>query len=137
MNLPKEPSQDHCTNRTLLFVGTCGTLEEMNFGQTDKAETHEKICPFTCTDQLCNYEHVINCLTTSPWQYQRRSRVSCMHSKFGTIITGSPSALCVGSGFRGHLVGVLELLVYYLMPNKYKNLKDTKSSCLSICTGSL
>ena len=52
-------------------------------------------------------------------------------------ITGSPSALCLGSGFRGHLVGVLELLVYYLMPNKFKNLKDTKSSCLSICTSSL
>ena len=31
----------------------------------------------------------------------------------------------------------LELLVYYLMPNKCKNLKDMKSSCLSICTGSL
>ena len=32
---------------------------------------------------------------------------------------------------------ILELLVYYLMPNKCKNLKDTKSSCLSICTSSL
>ena len=31
----------------------------------------------------------------------------------------------------------LELLVYYLMPNKCKNLKDMKSSCLSICTSSL
>ena len=29
---------------------------------------------------------------------------------------------------------ILELLVYYLMPNKCKNLKDTKSSCLSLCT---
>jgi len=56
--------------------------------------------------------------------------------------TGSPSALCVGSGFRGHLVefgrNILELLVYYLMPNnKCKNLKDMKSSCLSVCTSSL
>ena len=53
-------------------------------------------------------------------------------------ITGSPSALCVGSGFRGHLVefgrSILELLGYYLMPNKCKNLKDMKSSCLSVCT---
>ena len=32
---------------------------------------------------------------------------------------------------------ILELLVYYLMPNKCKNLKDMKSSCLSICTSSL
>ena len=32
---------------------------------------------------------------------------------------------------------MLELLVYYLMPNKCKNLKDMKSSCLSICTSSL
>ena len=55
--------------------------------------------------------------------------------------TGSPSALCVGSGFRGHLVefgrSILELLGYYLMPNKCKNLKDIKSSCLSVCTNSL
>ena len=50
--------------------------KHMNFGQTDKAKTHEKICPFTCKDQLCNYEQVINCLTTSPWKYQRRNRVS-------------------------------------------------------------
>ena len=52
--------------------------------------------------------------------------------------TGSSSALCVGSGFRGHLVefgrSILELLGYYLMPNKRKNLKDMKSSCLSVCT---
>ena len=27
---------------------------------------------------------------------------------------------------------ILELLVYYLMPNKCKNLKDMKSPCLSI-----
>ena len=56
-------------------------------------------------------------------------------------ITGSPSALCVDSGFRGHLVefgrSILELLGYYLMPNKCKNLKDMKSSCLSVCTNSL
>ena len=32
---------------------------------------------------------------------------------------------------------ILELLVYYLMLNKRKNLKDIKSSCLSICTSSL
>ena len=32
---------------------------------------------------------------------------------------------------------ILELLVYYLMLNKRKNLKDMKSSCLSICTSSL
>ena len=32
---------------------------------------------------------------------------------------------------------ILELLVYYLMPNKGKNLKDMKSSCLSLCTSSL
>ena len=57
--------------------------------------------------------------------------------------TGSPSALCVGSGFRGHLVefgrSILELLglPYCLMPNKCKNLKDMKSSCLSVCTNSL
>ena len=41
--------------------------------------------------------------------------------------TGSPSAICVGSGFRGHLVefgrNILELLVYYLMLNKCKILK--------------
>ena len=46
--------------------------------------------------------------------------------KFLHESTGSASALCLGSGFRGHLVGVLELLVYYLMPNKCKNHKDTK-----------
>ena len=55
--------------------------------------------------------------------------------------TGSPSAICVGSGLRGHLVefgrNILELLVYYLMLNKCKNLKDMKSSCLSVCTSSL
>ena len=54
--------------------------------------------------------------------------------------TGSPSALCVGSGFRGHLVAfgrsILELLGCYLMPNKCKNLKDMKSSCFSVCTNS-
>ena len=32
---------------------------------------------------------------------------------------------------------ILELLVYYLMLNKRKNLKDMKSSCLSIFTSSL
>ena len=32
---------------------------------------------------------------------------------------------------------ILELLVYYLMPTKCKNLKDMKSSCLSICISSL
>ena len=32
---------------------------------------------------------------------------------------------------------ILELLLYYLIPNKCKNLKDMKSSCLSICTSSL
>ena len=32
---------------------------------------------------------------------------------------------------------ILELLGYYLMPNKCKNLKDMKSSCLSVCTNSL
>ena len=32
---------------------------------------------------------------------------------------------------------IIELLVYYLMPNKRKNLKDMKSSCLSFCTSSL
>ena len=57
------------------------------------------------------------------------------------ITTGSPSALSVGLGFRGHLVefgwSILELLGYYLMPNKCKNLKDMKSSCLSVCTNSL
>ena len=58
-----------------------------------------------------------------------------------TLFTGSPSAICVGSDFRGHLVefgrNILELLVYYLMLNKCKNLKDMKSSCLSVCTSSL
>ena len=35
--------------------------------------------------------------------------------------TGSPSALFVGSGFRGHLVGNTRIIsVYYLMPNKCK-----------------
>ena len=32
---------------------------------------------------------------------------------------------------------ILELLVYYLMLNKRKNLKDMNSSCLSICASSL
>ena len=32
---------------------------------------------------------------------------------------------------------IRELLVYYLMPKKCKNLKDTKSSCLSICNSIL
>ena len=32
---------------------------------------------------------------------------------------------------------ILELLVYYLMLNKCKNLKDMKSSGLSVCTSSL
>ena len=57
------------------------------------------------------------------------------------MTTGSPSAIIVGSGFRGHLVefgrNILELLVYYLMLNKCKNLKDMKSSCLSVCTSNL
>ena len=61
--------------------------------------------------------------------------------RFAGSTTGSPSAICVGSGFRGHLVefgrNILELLVYYLMLNKCKNLKDMKSSCLSVCTSSL
>ena len=61
--------------------------------------------------------------------------------KKSTGNTGSPSAICAGSGFRGHLVefgrNILELLVYYLMLNKCKNLKDMKASCLSVCTSSL
>ena len=32
---------------------------------------------------------------------------------------------------------ILELLVHYLMPNKCKNLKDMKSSYLSVCISSL
>ena len=32
---------------------------------------------------------------------------------------------------------ILELSVYYLMPNKCKNLKDMKSSRLTVCTSSL
>ena len=51
--------------------------------------------------------------------------------------TGSPSALCLGLGFKGHFGRNILELIYYLMPNKCKNLKDTKSSCLSICTSSL
>ena len=72
----------------------------------------------------------------------RRTRNHYSFVKFPVHFnTGSPSAICVGSGFRGHLVefgrNVLELLVYYLMLNKCKNLKDMKSSCLSVCTSSL
>ena len=49
------------------------------------------------------------------------------------LATGSPSALCLGSAFRGHLVGVLELLVYYLTPNECKNLKIwSLLVCLSV-----
>ena len=51
--------------------------------------------------------------------------------------TGSPSAPCLGLGFKGHFGRNILELIYYLMPNKCKNLKDTKSSCLSICTSSL
>ena len=45
----------------------------------------------------------------------------------------------IGAGGGGVKFGrnMLELLVYYLMPNKCKNLKDIKSSYLSICTSSL
>ena len=31
---------------------------------------------------------------------------------------------------------ILELLVYYLMPNKCKTLKDIQCSCFPICTSS-
>ena len=48
------------------------------------------------------------------------------------FFSGSPSALCLGSGFRGHLVGVLELLVYYLMPSKCKNQIRSLLVCLSV-----
>ena len=56
------------------------------------------------------------------------------------VITGSPLAHYVS--VRASEViwsehDILELLVYYLMPNKCKTLKDMKSSCLSICTSSL
>ena len=67
--------------------------------------------------------------------------VTLFDSRPSRSTTGSPSAICVGSGFRGHLVefgrNILELLVYYLMLNKCKNLKDMKSSCLCVCISSL
>ena len=90
---------------------------------------HKKVCKFS---QLCR---AISSLATD-------GSLSKISNNFATLLacisalsftTGSPSALCVGSGFRGHLVefgrNVLELLVYYLMLNKCKNLKDMKSSC--------
>ena len=52
-------------------------------------------------------------------------------NSFFAITTGSASALCRGFGLqRSFSRNILELLVYYLMPNKCKNLKDMKSYCL-------
>ena len=49
-----------------------------------------------------------------------------------------PKRTMCGFGLqRSFGLNILELLVYYLMLNKRKNLKDMKSSCLSICTSNL
>ena len=57
---------------------------------------------------------------------------------FKKVITQAAQAQYGGFGLqRSFGRNVLELLVYYLMLNKCKNLKDMKSSCLSVCTSSL
>ena len=95
--------------------------------------TARKILPLL--DLLAKFKRVLACSCSSNFCVARKFFISARAR------TGSPSALCVGSGFRGHLVefgrSILELLGYYLMPNKCKNLKDMKSSCLSVCTNSL
>ena len=48
-----------------------------------------------------------------------------------------PKRTICGFGLHRSFGHILALLVYYLMPNKRKNLKDMKSSCLSFCTSSL
>ena len=58
-------------------------------------------------------------------------RAVCFKIIFVSCTTGSPSAVCVGSGFRGHLS------ISVLCQINAKSLKDMKSSCLSICTGSI
>ena len=60
------------------------------------------------------------------------------HWNFRLFIHRQPKhAMCRFALQRSFGRNILELLVYYLMPNKCKNLKDMKSSCLSICTSSL
>ena len=54
------------------------------------------------------------------------------------LVPRQPKRTMCGFGLqRSFGRNILELLVYYLMLNKRKNLKDIKSSCSSICTSSL
>ena len=63
--------------------------------------------------------------------------VLCKHD-FCVCVHSQPKRTMCGFGLqRSFGRNVLELLVYYLMLNKCKNLKDMKSSCLSVCTSSL
>ena len=59
--------------------------------------------------------------------------LSCIIYTYCKLILKSPSRRI---NEKVLYCNIPELLVYYLMPNKCKNLKDMKSSCLSIYTSS-
>ena len=61
-----------------------------------------------------------------------------VNNLIGSVYHRQPKRNMCGFGLqRSFGRNILELLVYYLMLNKRKNLKDMKSSCLSICTSNL
>ena len=61
-------------------------------------------------------------------EYTARTQFDCSNHR-------QPKRTMCGFGLqRSFGRNILELLVYYLMLNKCKNLKDMKSSCLSVCT---
>ena len=87
--------------------------------------TARKILPLL--NLLAKFKRVLACSCSSNFCVARKLAKQIFIS--ARARTGSPSALCVGSGFRGHLVefgrSILESLGYYLIPNKCKNLKDS------------
>ena len=82
---------------------------------------------FTLLNLFAKFKRVLACSCSSNFCVARKLAKQIFIS--ARARTGSPSALCVGSGFRGHLVefgrSILESLGYYLIPNKCKNLKDS------------
>ena len=78
-----------------------------------------------------------NPLNTHQEHQQCAVEMSRSISKWQSWDHRQPKRTMFGFGLQRSFGRNILELIYYLMPNKCKNLKDTKSSCLSICTSSL
>ena len=121
-------------------------LENIGFGGSPPPR-QGAFDPISELTVLCSYLFYPNLFPSQVNLISTKKQPECplLHSAsavssflYSARTTGQPKRTMFGFGLqRSFGRNILELLVYYLMPNKCKNLKDTKSSCLSICTSSL